>query len=79
MPVSIINDNVEFSLSKKNIIIVFDNAYNILQSSSGFGVNVNPVYPYVEPDTVKITMVFTRGIYSLGDIDMINFNPFLIM
>ncbi len=63
----------------KTTIIVFDNAYNILQSSSGFGVNVDPAYPYVAPDTVKITMVFTQGIYSLGDIDMINFNPFLIV
>ncbi|MCD4789746.1 MAG: LruC domain-containing protein, partial [Bacteroidales bacterium] len=63
----------------KTTIIVFDNAYNIIQPISGFGVNVYPEYPYVEPDTVAITMVFTQGIYSMSDIDIINFNPFLII
>ena len=74
-----LNANGTEAGQEKTTIIVFDNAYNILQSSSGFGVNVDPAYPYVEPDTVKITMVLTQGIYSLGDIDMINFNPFLIV
>ena len=74
-----LNTNGTEAGQEKNTIIVFDNANNILQSTSGSGVNVNPSYPYVEPDTVTITIVFTQGIYSLSDIDIINFNPFLIV
>jgi len=60
-------------------IIVFDNANNILQSPVGFGVNVEPGVPYVEPDTILISMIITPNIYSASDFDLINFNPFLII
>ena len=63
----------------KPTIIVFDNAKNSLQASSGFGVNVEPSAPYVEPDTIKVSMIFTPNIYVASDIDLINFNPFLII
>ena len=63
----------------KPTIIVFDNANNILQSTGGFGVNVEPGVPYVEPDTILISMIITPNIYMAEDFDLINFNPFLII
>ena len=63
----------------KPTIIVFDNANNILQTVGGFGVNVDPTAPYVEPDTIEISMIITPNQYIISDIDLINFNPFLII
>jgi len=63
----------------KPTIIVFDNANNILESVGGFGVNVDPSTAYVEPDTLDILISITPNIYVIGDIDLINFNPFLIV
>jgi len=63
----------------KPTIIVFDNANNILQSTGGFGVNVEPGVPYVEPDTILISMIITPNIYMAEDFNLINFNPFLII
>ena len=63
----------------KPTIIVFDNANNILQTVGGFGVNVDPTAPYIEPDTIEISMIITPNLYVVSDIDLINFNPFLII
>ena len=74
-----LNENGTEADQNKPTIIVFDNANNILQASSGFGVNVEPGAPYVEPDTVEVSLIITPNIYVLSDIDLINFNPFLII
>jgi LruC domain-containing protein len=63
----------------KLTVIVFDNANKILVPTSGFGVNVHPNEPYVEPDTIKVTLAFTPGRYTIADLDLIHFNPFLII
>ena len=63
----------------KPTVIVFDNANNILQGSGGFGVNVEPGAPYVDPDTLLISMIITPNIYIADDFEMIDFNPFLIV
>ncbi len=63
----------------KMTVIVFDNANKILVPTSGFGVNVHPNEPYVEPDTMIITLAFTPNKYSIADLDLIHFNPFLII
>ena len=60
-------------------IIVFDNANKIMSPSSGFGVNVVPGTPYVNPVTVIINIGFTPGVYTINDLDISNFNPFLIV
>jgi LruC domain-containing protein len=60
-------------------IIVFDNANKVLVPSSGFGVNVIPTEPYVTPDTIVISMAFTPNKYAAADLDLIRFNPFLIV
>jgi LruC domain-containing protein len=59
-------------------IIVFDNAKDVLQSATGF-VNVEQDAPYVEPDTVVINLVFSPGVYEVADLNLENFNPFLIV
>nr|NQU91911.1 LruC domain-containing protein [Bacteroidota bacterium] len=64
----------------KPTIIVFDNCYNILtHPGEGIGVNTTPSAPYVEPDTLVITIIFTPNTYTLAQIDIPNFNPFLIV
>ncbi len=63
----------------KPTIIVFDNAKNIISTSSGFGVNVVPTETFVEPDTVFVNIAFTPDVYSIEDLDLINFNPFIIV
>jgi LruC domain-containing protein len=72
-------DNGCEAAQEKITVIVFDNAKNILQAPSGFGVNVEPGAPYITPDTVKIIITFTPGLYSIEDIQLHNFNPFLIV
>lgn len=60
-------------------IIVFDNAYKeMLHPGSGIGVNTDPNAPYVSPKTINILITFPAGTYSINDLDIANFNPFLI-
>ena len=60
-------------------IIVFDNIKNILQSDAGFGANVLPELPYLEPDTLRIVLLLTPNTYLLSHFQPENFNPFLIV
>jgi len=59
-------------------IIVFDNAKDVLNSATGF-VNVEQNAPYIEPDTVVVNLLFSPGIYDVADLNLENFNPFLIV
>ncbi len=60
-------------------IIVFDNAFNITpHPGTGIGVNTSIGAPYVEPSTVTIHITYAPETYTLEDLDMPNFNPFLI-
>jgi len=64
----------------KSTIIVFDNAYNEMPHPGiGIGVNTTPGAPYVTPKTIIIDIAFTPGKYSFNDLDISNFNPFLIV
>lgn len=66
--------------NQENItIIAFDDAYNVLPSPGGIGVNVVPGEPYVVPDTLVITVGFTPNLYTLDEIGLADFNPFLIV
>jgi len=60
-------------------IIVFDNVNKIMPSPGGFGVNVQPGAPYVDPDTTVVSLLFKPGTYSINDIGIDRFNPFLIV
>ncbi len=60
-------------------IIVFDNIREVLQSASGFGANVVPGQPYIEPVTFEIVIAVEPNKYRLSDLNIENFNPFLIV
>lgn len=61
-------------------IIVFDDAYNILENpGSGTGVNTSTSSPFVDPDTLNIVMTFTSNTYTADEINISGFNPFLII
>jgi len=63
----------------KVIVIVMDNVNKIMPSPTGFGVNVNPDDPFVTPDTIVVTMAFVPNKYTTSNLDLIHFNPFLII
>lgn len=74
-----LNTNGTEANQSKITVIVFDNVNKILPPTSGFGVNVIPSSPYVDPDTVVINMGFTPNKYAISDLNLSNFNPFLII
>ncbi len=64
----------------KPTIIVCDDAFNVLPRQSGVsGVNVYPGNPYVVPDTVMIHLLYTPNNFTLAQLNLENFNPFLIV
>ncbi|TSA26981.1 MAG: LruC domain-containing protein, partial [Bacteroidetes bacterium] len=46
---------------------------------NGTGVNTTPGSPYVTPYTVSILMIFSTPTYTMDQLDITNFNPFLIV
>lgn len=61
-------------------IIVYDNAFaQMAHPGMGIGVNTEENAPYVTPVTIVIDMVFKPNTYSYNDLDIANFNPFLIV
>ncbi len=74
-----LNDNGLEAEQEKPTIIVFDDANEIMPPSGGFGVNVDPEKDYVDPDTIVISMAFAVNKYTIQDIDIIHFNPFMIV
>ena len=64
----------------KPTIIVFDNAYGQMDHPGvGIGVNTEPSAPYVQPKTIVVEISFPSGQYAFNDLDIANFNPFLIV
>jgi LruC domain-containing protein len=63
----------------KPTIIVFDNVNRIMPSPTGFGVNVESDKPYVDPDTTIVNIAFDNSNYTLSDLNLEEFNPFLIV
>jgi len=64
----------------KPTIIVYENAFNLMpHPGSGIGVNTTPGSPYVQPVTIVIGIQFKPNTYSYNDLDIANFNPFLIV
>lgn len=61
-------------------VIVFDNAYKLMPGQTGStGVNVSPGAPYTEPVTLQIHLIFPSETYSLSQLGMGSFNPFMII
>ncbi|NOU47056.1 MAG: LruC domain-containing protein [Bacteroidales bacterium] len=64
----------------KPTIIVYDNAYNqMTHPGIGIGVNTEITAPYVNPDTLNIRIVVKPNTYTLNDLDIGNFNPFIFV
>ncbi|MDP3446258.1 MAG: LruC domain-containing protein, partial [Ignavibacteria bacterium] len=64
----------------KPTIIVYDNSYSQMQHPGiGIGVNTEISAPYVNPVTLTILIKFKLNTYTYNDLDISNFNPFLII
>ncbi len=64
----------------KPTVIAFDNAFSRLpHPGSGLGVNTTPGAPYVQPDTLRLTLSFAAPRPLYNSLDVPNFNPFLII
>jgi len=61
-------------------IILFDNAYNEMQHPGvGIGVNTEPTAPHVAPKSYTLTITFPANTYTWNDLNIGNFNPFIIV
>ncbi len=74
-----LNPNGTEAGQEKTTVIVFDNVNKIMPSPGGFGVNTVPGAAYVNPDTTIITLSFKPNTYSITDVGIGNFNPFLFV
>ncbi len=64
----------------KPTIIVFDNAYKVFQQNVlGTGYNTTPGATYVTPVTITLHITYTANTYSLQQLDLSHFNPFIII
>jgi len=63
----------------KATIIVFDDTFDLMQSTGGIGVNTSPGYTYVTPDTIEMRITFESNSVTFEDLDIGNFNPFLVI
>jgi len=62
----------------KPTVIVTDNDFRALNNPAGM-INTVIGAPYFTPDTIRITMLFTQNTYTMSDLDIGNFNPFIIL
>jgi len=74
-----LNANGTEANQEKVTIIVYDNVNKIMQNTSGFGVNVDPGAPFITPDTTVLSLAFTPNKYTIDEIGLASFNPFLIV
>ncbi|HOI31572.1 MAG TPA: LruC domain-containing protein, partial [Bacteroidales bacterium] len=75
-----LNPNGTEAGQSKPTIIVFDNTYGQMEHPGmGIGVNTEPNALYVEPVTLTVTINFPSNTYTLNQLDISNFNPFLIV
>jgi len=64
----------------KPTIIVYDDAYRLMQNPGyGIGVNTDPNAPYVTPDTVVVHIAFAPNTYTIPQVGIDQFNPFIIV
>jgi LruC domain-containing protein len=60
-------------------VIVFDDAFKVLPSPGGSGVNVDLNFPYVTPTEMNITVAFKTASGEAIGLNDINFNPYIII
>ncbi len=60
------------------VFLVFDDTYNLMNRSGGIGVNTDPSFGYVTPDTTNIHITFSQPV-DLESIGIPPYNPFIII
>ena len=75
--VSLDSRNLENGQTKP-VVIVWENDYDVLPHVSGIGVNTSPDVPFVTPDTLNITILFTSPV-SLTGVPIPPYNPFIFV
>lgn len=74
-----LNTNGTEQSQENAVVILFDNAFSMIDSPvGGFGVNVSPEAPYVEPVMRQLTILFENPV-SIQQTGFAPFNPFLIV
>lgn len=60
-------------------VIVFDNAYSIMPhpGQGAIGVNTTPGATYRQPQTLTIDITFSTATYTIAQLNLANFNPFI--
>lgn len=74
-----LNPNGTEAAQDKITMIVFDNVLKVMPSPGGFGVNTVPGNTYVKPDTTVVSLIFKPDTYSIADVGIDQFNPFMIV
>lgn len=73
------SNGVEADQSKPTFIL-FDNAFTQMPHPGiGIGVNTTPEAPYVTPKTFVLTITFKPNETAVNDLNIGNFNPFIIV
>ena len=67
------------SNQEKATIIVYDDSYDLMAHVGGIGVNTDPNQQYVTPATVSINIVFEPNTVTYTELDIGNFNPFIVI
>jgi LruC domain-containing protein len=68
------------SQQNRPTVIVFENAFDILPRVGGeMGVNTDPDASVTEPDTVKIVIKIVTNKYTINQVNIANFNPFIMV
>ena len=76
---SIANNGLENGQSKATII-VFDDTYRIMPTTTGgTGANTDLAYGYNEPATVVVNIVFADNAITYDELNIGSFNPFIII
>ena len=76
--VSLGANGLEVGQSKATVIVYTDAYAQMRHPGVGIGVNTEISAPYVAPDTINIRIVFSSNKPTMADLDLPNFNPFLI-
>jgi LruC domain-containing protein len=80
-----INENGTEDGQKIANFMVFEDAFRILPSPGGSGVNVTSGYAFVEPKTIEMVVHFTnekgesKNLLTLEELNAQNFNPYIIV
>ncbi len=64
----------------KPTFVLYDNSYNIMtHPGMGIGVNTEPWATYVAPQSLSLYIDYDDNTYTLLDVDIPNFNPFIMV